>query len=183
MDDVHSSNVVEWIFPDFKDTAFTDCNEDEKSEIEIKLRKMQDEVDELKLEYQSKLQVVNSIIEKCKQPLLEIDADLIDLVNFLINKTVRKIIHKEIQSDPKIIKKIIKELCDLMQNKNGVMTVFVSEKDFNKMHGEDLELIPSIFIKSSDKLNEGDVIVKSNFCEIRAILNERINKLIGIKNG
>ena len=151
---------------------------EEKSKIELETLA---ELENIKNEYKQKIELMTNIVTKLEEPLARLDDELIELMQEIIKKSVKKIILKEIKSDSKLISKMIKELTALIRNQNGLITVYLSEADYKRLKGEKNKKTSFLFIVDPS-LMEGDIIVKSNHAEVRAILNNRINQLLGIKN-
>lgn len=138
------------------------------------------EVEKLKNEYEGKIQLLNAVLSRLENPLASLDTEVVEMLRLIIKKTVKKLIFKELKTDKNLMNKIIKELEELIQAQSGVITILLSETDFNRLNLK--EKSSSKVFKINSNLNEGDVIINSNCGEIRAILNERINQLIGITN-
>lgn len=188
-----------WNFPDLKELSHEDVNslivnnvsipkeekfkikeaEQENNENEQSSVKQDNELENIKNEYNKKIELVNNLLVSLEKPLTLLDGELIELIQYIIAKSVKNIIYKEIKTDSKLMNKIVKELSSLIDSKNGVVTIYLSEVDFNRLTEHDNS--PSTIFKVNNSLSEGDIIIKSNFSEIRAVLNERINHLLGIK--
>lgn len=137
------------------------------------------EVEKLKQEYETKIQLVNQLISKFENPLVNLDKELMELIQYIIKKSIKSLIYKEMKTDTKIVNRIIRELVELIQSRSGMISIYLSEADYQRLNNE--ESYPSMVYKINSALSQGDIIVKSNFTEIRAILNDRINQLLGIK--
>jgi flagellar biosynthesis/type III secretory pathway protein FliH len=137
------------------------------------------DLENLKKEYEKKLNIVNNLVQKFETPLLNMDQETVELIQYIIKKAAKNIIYKELTADTKLIKKIVKEIHELINARNGMVTAFLSEVDYNRLN--ETEESQSLIYKIDPSLTEGDVVLKSNHSEIRAILNDRINQILGIK--
>jgi flagellar biosynthesis/type III secretory pathway protein FliH len=137
------------------------------------------EIENIKTEYHEKIGVINTIIEKLKYPMSIIDDQLIEMVIDIIKKVVMKIIHKEIQGDPSIINNMIKELTSIVNAKDGMVSIYLSQDDYQ--HLTKTEGMQEKTVSVDNTLKKGDIIVKSNFSEVRALMNERIDHLLRIQ--
>lgn len=202
MADVPSDEYVEYLFPDLGLNDFDgnlndliiknvssligqdntnkqqDAQPSQQQDAEITRQK--EEIEKLKNEYEAKIVLINSLLAKLENPLAEIDKEIVEMLRLVIKKTVKKLIYKEIKTDKTLMNKVIAELEDLIQSKNGMVTIYLSEADYKRINQEKIPAVKNIKVDTS--LNVGDVIVNSNTTEIRAILNERINQLIGEVN-
>lgn len=184
--------INEWIFPDVNVALEEEVNNallgtdipksipKEEDPDHLAVLALRAELEEMKLEYANRIDLLNTIFKKLEHPLSILDKEMVDLMQDIIKKTVKKIIHKEMKSDSKILPKIIDELKILMNEKNSTVTVSLSEVDYKRLKTN--ENNPSMAITVNPALNQGDVIIKSNLHEIRSIIDERIDKLFGTKN-
>jgi flagellar biosynthesis/type III secretory pathway protein FliH len=138
------------------------------------------ELEKLKSDYESRLVYLNNIIDKLKTPLSIIDAELLEVIQDIIKKMTKRIICKEITTDPNIFTQIINDLKSMLDTKDGMITIYLSEKDYHQFNTSNHHTLGLTNIDSS--LNQGDVIIKSNFAEIRALLDDRIEQLIRIQH-
>lgn len=187
--------LTEWSFPKMeivvKDVIFHSdqvTHEREQNETEeknntaaLEQQAARMEIENIKKDYFRKIAILNHVLGQVEKPLATLDKELTDTLQEILKTAIRKIVLKELEMDPDLMKKMIEELCMLIENQNGVLNVFLSEEDFKKL-SHDFEQ-KNIVLKVNPSLTEGDVIVKSNMNEIRAILPDRINQLLGIKNG
>ncbi len=193
VDEFCQEDSVEWSFPDLELFIKTDFealyeentnNSDGKitleNEKEDKLDNLIKENEVLKRDYQEKIALVDTVLTKLKNPISQPDKDMMELMQNVIKMAVKKIIYKEIKSDPKLVNKIIDELTALVDSHDGMVYVMVSEIDYNRLL-PDYDKSKHI-LKVNPMLKEGDVIIKSNFSEIQAVLNDRINQVLGIKH-
>lgn len=148
-----------------------------KEQQEIALK--HSELEQAKTEYQNKIQLIDTMVNKLKNPLSIIDEDLIEVIHDLIRKISSKIIHREIKTDPSLLSSMINELKSLVDAGDGMISISLAENDFERLK---LASDKSIALANVDpSISEGDIIVKSNFSEVRAILNERIDQLLRIQ--
>ena len=132
-----------------------------------------------KLQYQEKNQILSNIFQKLDDSLAVFDKELVDMMQDIIKRSVKKIIYKEVKTDAKLIEKMIQELKPLIQSHNGIINVFLSEVDYKRLDINKQDASMSVHVNPS--LAAGDIIIKSNFSEVRAILSERIDKVFGAK--
>ncbi len=190
IDPSDSEEFTEWMFPLID--IVEESNEDEKivdvmgnettsTEKLLEEKRIENdiEIQKLKKELNDKSELLNKIIKKLEGNLDFVDKDFIDLIHNIIKKMVKNIINKEIKSDSKIVNKIILDLKELIHEKNGMVSVFLSEIDFKRFNKNETKDLLSVKVDPS--LNEGDVILKSNHTEIHAMLNERLEKMLGNK--
>lgn len=130
--------------------------------------------------YAMKMEILSNISKKLENPLMLLDDDLVDLIQEMLKKAVSKIINKEIKSDIKLVKSMIEELKASIPAQEGIMTIYLSERDHKRIMTGD-EPSENYVIKANPSLNDGDIIIKSNKAEIKAILSDRIEKLFGTK--
>ena len=134
------------------------------------------ELEILKCEYSEKLNLVNQILTKFENPMLVFDAELAQILQDIIKKIVKNIIHKEIKKTPNLLNGMIEEIEKLIHQENGLVTVSLSETDYKRFVFDNK--LPNASIHINSKLRGGDIIVKSNFTEVRAILNARLDRII-----
>ncbi len=181
---VGTEELNEWAFPDLDSSGkFLRPAEIEKEkkrkEQELRIQKLKQEADALIKEYEAKMLLVAELFKQLENPLSVVDDEVLGMFQDIIKKAVKRIIHKEIEADPKIINDIVKELSDIIVTKNGVINVLLSEADYKRL---DLSASAATHVvKASPELAEGDVIVKSHAKEIRAVLNDRIEQIFGMK--
>ena len=193
IDPVNSEEIQEWKFPQIdisrheedliesvkeNENEFDNQDEDDHAMIERQKQEVL-ELERQKEELKNKIAIIDKISDQLKDPLHFVNEDLIDLIQIVIKKAVKNIISKEIKSDSSLINKMIDGLKELIQEKNGMINVFMSEIDFKRFNHDETDNM--IFVKSDGSLSEGDLIVKSNHAEIRAILTERLDKMIGVR--
>jgi len=155
--------------------------EDQKNAAETAINQINLEVESIKSEFFRKIAIVNQILKQLEDPISILDKELTDIMQDIIKNAIKKIVLKEIQTDPKLMEKIIDEFSMMVQSQSGMINVFLSETDYNKISA-DYDQTNKV-LKINPSLSEGDVVIKSNLNEIRAILDERINQVLGIKNG
>lgn len=190
VDEFCREESTEWSFPDLElfikadyETIYNDdavqSSDPEKDKNNL-LADLINENEKLKSDYQKKNALLDTLITQFKNPIALLDKDMMELVQYVIKSAVKKIIYKEIKSDTKLINKIVTELTALLDSHHGMVTVMLSEEDYNRLMTDyDKSMM---ILKINPALNEGDVIIKSNFTEIHAILNDRINQVLGTKN-
>jgi hypothetical protein len=143
------------------------------------ITKKEDELNLIKLEYEKKLELLNQVTQKLENPLAIINEQMIETVHFIIKKCVRCLIYKEIKSDPKLINRISKEVSELITAEDGMISIQISEADYSRL-SDSIDNSKWIY-KVNPDLSEGDVIVQTKYAEVRAILNTRLNQMIGTK--
>lgn len=134
----------------------------------------------VKKEYEEKISHLNELLAKLKNPISILDEEIIDLMQDIVKKVVKKIIHHEVSQDPHLIKEMIEELCGALDEKNGMVEVAISSDDYANMIDEEFK--ESLQLHQLDSLKSGDIIIKSNFTEIRALLNDRIEQLVRVQH-
>lgn len=150
MEDIFIENENEWIFPKIelsiqpndkkpqeKNKIIDNENQNEHIEkmiIENQAKKL--EIEMIKAEYEKKIAIVDNMLKQLERPLSVIDDDLIEIINQIIKKTVKNLIYKEIKSDPKLLIKIINTLSESIQEKGGLITIYLSQSDYNRLFDE-----------------------------------------------
>jgi flagellar biosynthesis/type III secretory pathway protein FliH len=140
-----------------------------------------EEMELVKSEFDRKIKSINSVMSAIESPLSIFDDEMIDLIQVMMKKVVKKIIYKEVNVDPDLIIKMVEELKKLFQAQTGVTAVYLSDPDFQLIDHNNIN--PEIVISMDASLDPGDIIIKSNYSEIQAIVNERIDHLLGIHYG
>jgi hypothetical protein len=140
------------------------------AENELALQKREDEL-------KAKNQLLDHLLTKLHDPLLFVDDQLINIMQDLIKKLVIKIVHKEINTDPEVLLKMIDSMKKLIIDQHGIVNVYLSEDDFKliKTNPDDKNQV----IQVNNNLKNGDIIIKTNDTEIRAILNDQVDLLMG----
>ena len=203
MSETYSEKICEFDFPEMEslseaigpENEITDVIENEvkvseKSIEELKQKEMEEEAKNAvaklesdllnaKNEYEKKISLINSIIGKLENPLSLIDDEMLELIHYIIKKSVKNLIYKEIKTDSKLINRIVRELAELIHAKNGMLMIHLSEADYSRLKDKSSE--PNMTYKINPTLSEGDIIVESNYSEIKSILNERLNQILGVK--
>lgn len=186
-DAICESELNEWIFPHVQIEVKQEepqqnvmTEEQKNAMMEEHLLPLKLELQAIKVEYEHKINLLNDIQVKLGNALAIFDNELIDLIQDIIKKSVKKIIYKEIKADAKLIVKIINELKSTISSQNGIINVNLSEVDYERL--KDDNSTQGTVINADSLLQEGDVVIKSNFTEIRSILNNRIDKMLGLKN-
>jgi len=138
------------------------------------------ELDNLKREYESKIVILDNLLNKLKNPTSILDEELTELIQDIIRKIAKNIICREIEADKHLLPQMINELKALIDAKNGILSIYMSPSDFARLDSEKNNL--SGLTNVDNELGTGDIIIKSNFAEVRALLNERIEQLIRIQH-
>jgi|SRR5579885_266275 flagellar biosynthesis/type III secretory pathway protein FliH len=138
------------------------------------------EIEQLRQDYESRLSVLANLLNKLKNPASIIDEELIELIQDIVKKISKRIILKEIAVDPSLFSHMINELRGLIDSKNGMITVYLSEQDYQRLDSDKCHMTGLANI--DNQLNEGDIVIKSNFAEVRALLDDRIDQLIRIQH-
>lgn len=143
----------------------------------------EDEFNKLNLlrnEYETKIKLINNIFVKVTEISNHLDAEVINILDGIIRSSVKKIILREISFDSKIIADMIDALKSLLDHDQEYLTIHVSPTDYLSLSSDDTDNVKNL--KEDKSLNSGDIIVKSKYGEVRAIIDERINELIRISN-
>lgn len=198
MGDDYTTDVYEWAFPDVDSISNDDdgnlsvienemdsevLNQSESLESdnqEVSLIS-NNEIETIKAELAAKIGILNTIIKKLKYPMSIVDDELIEILLEIIKKVVTKLIHREINSDANLMNQMISELTSLIQTKDGMVTIYTSAQDYQRLNNDNVP--PLNLICVDDALKEGDILIKSNTSEVRAMLNERIDNLLRIQYG
>ncbi len=138
------------------------------------------ELDNLKREYEARINILNNLLNKLKNPTSILDEELIELIQDIVRKIAKKIICREIETDKTLLPQMINELKALIDAKNGILSINLSQADYARLEAEQNQLSNLMSVDSN--LQVGDIIVKSNFAEVRAVLNDRIEQLIRIQH-
>jgi len=138
------------------------------------------ELDNLKREYEARINILDNLLNKLKNPTSILDEELIELIQDIVRKIARKIICREIEMDKTLLPQMINELKTLIDTKNGILSINLSQADYARLEAEQNQLSNLMSVDSN--LQMGDIIVKSNFAEVRAGLNDRIEQLIRIQH-
>lgn len=137
-------------------------------------------LDKLKLECEARLDTLDKMINKLKSPASLLGDELIELVEDIIRKVVKKIIFKEISTDNTVLPNMINELKSLIDTKNGMTAVYLSAQDYQLLEEDKKQAMGLIEVDAA--LSSGDIVIKSNYAEVRALLNERMDQVIRIEN-
>ncbi len=133
------------------------------------------QLENLKKDFLNKVDILNKIFDELKSSSISIDEEMINLIDQVVKKAVKKIILKEIGADSTILPNMIGKLKNLIQEKNSVLTIYISQDDHQVIMQENL--LPDELLSVNPDLTQGDIIVKSHFSEISAILDERIEAI------
>lgn len=137
-------------------------------------------LEDLKKDFLNKIAILNKIFEELKNSPISIDEETIALIESVVKKSVKKLIHKEMQNDDSILPQMIGHLKSLIEEKSNVLNIYVSHDDYQ--HIMEGNLLPNDSLSINPSLNSGDIVIKSNFTEISAILDERIEALIKVNH-
>lgn len=113
-----------------------------------------------------------------KTLLSEIDASLLGNIVALVRKTVKKVVDRELALDGNVLKDMIDASLAKIHRDDDVCVVHISEAD-QSIFAEAVPL-QHVVIKTDATLQKGDYVIKSRFSELEAILEQRINTLLGI---
>lgn len=187
-DDDLKEKVNEWAFPDINQIVTFESQQNmlekkRQAEHDQKLKQLeqrQQEMESTKKQYEEKIDFLHKIFSNLQNPLVLIDNEMIEIFDQIIQKIVKKILIKEIKSDPKLLVGMIEELKTMIQQQdNNMLTILLSSEDFKSFKTDTKD--KSISVKEEATLQTGDIIIKSNSAEIRALIDERIEKLMSIK--
>lgn len=191
-DPTDAEDIAEWMFPEIdysldeeilKD-KYQDGSNDAEVEEEDELIKEEllvktTELENLKFEEKQKIEIINNIFRKLEESLSFLDKEFIEILQNIVRNATKNIILKEIDIDPDTISRMVNGLKELIHEKNGMINVFLSETDYKRLNKDEINDLTSIKIDSS--LGCGDIIIKSSLAEIQALLNDRLDKMLGIK--
>lgn len=180
-----------WMFPDIdiwnpdeleEEPEIEAITEDESAPVDEKelendriLAEKMIHLETLKSDFLNRMAVLNKIFEELKNSPISIDEETITLIDTVVKKSVKKLIHKEMKNDDKILPQMIEHLKSLVEDRRSVLNIYVCNDDYQKlMEGN---LLPADSLSIDPNLNTGDIIIKSNFTEISAILDERLEAL------
>jgi flagellar biosynthesis/type III secretory pathway protein FliH len=138
------------------------------------------EAEQTKILFEKKIATVNKLISKLNDTVSIIDKELFEIIQDIIRKTVKKIILKEIKTDPQLLNNMIAELKTVISEQNGVINIYLSETDYQKINSAEQD--PVLAVNVLPTLAEGDIVIKCNTTEIRAILSDRIDNLLQAEN-
>lgn len=196
--DIKKEQINAWDFPDLgvfqfpeenfittDNLAATLANKEKelienKNKLDEEIKKqaiLQAELKKLKEEYTHKLKTVNHLLDKLQDPITMIDGEIFLLIQDMLKKSIKRIIQKEINDDNGLIDKMIAELKAIIPMQDGMITVYVSQTDYDRLQDDTSH--SSTVVKTNEELQPGDIIIKTHFTEIRALLNERIDQLVG----
>lgn len=138
------------------------------------------ELNKLKIDYEAKISIVNKLLAKLSDLTNNLDNEVIQLLENIIKTSVKKIILKEISLDNQIISKMIEDLKGMLDHEQEYIAIQVSQSDYTVLTQDNNANIAALKVDPS--LNSGDVIVKSKFGEVNALINDRINELFRTNN-
>lgn len=176
-----------WQFPDvnFLSYAFTaedeeEGEEDENEEAFIENANQASALEILKNEYQTKVTFLNEIISRLKAPILNIDQSTIEIMEEIIKKLTMRLIKKELAAEPQQFRTMVDDLNKLISQQNETSQVFVSKADYQNLINNEQNANLNLCIDES--LTSGDVVIKSKYSELRAILTERVDQLMSLSH-
>lgn len=143
-------------------------------------RALLDEAKKLKQEYESRIHIADTILSKLKTPISMLDEEVMEFLQDIVKKVAKRIICREIALDPSILRSIIDELASLIDSKNGLIAIYLSSEDYHCLNTH--QSTADGLVQINESLSQGDVIIKSQFAEVRALLNERIDQLVRIQH-
>lgn len=188
-DNTLTLDISDWMFPQ---VDLTDANmkaasaaalskkEADLNQRENAVAQREAQVNQLKIEYEEKIQIVNQIIAKAETPVAALDDELIELLNTVVKKAVKSIIYKEMKGSTTVLTDMINELSKLLKTNSSMITIQLSADDAKKVKSN--QLAENTVIKVDEALATGDVVIQSSLGEVHAILDERLDKLIGQSN-
>lgn len=138
------------------------------------------ELTRLKSEYEEKISIYNKLSAKLAEITNNLDNDVIQILENIIKSSVKKIILKEISLDNQVISKMIEHLKSMLDHEQEYIAIQVSQSDYTALTQDNNANLSALKVDPS--LNSGDVIVKSKFGEVNALIDERINELFRISN-
>lgn len=205
MDQDFLKQAYEWNFPEVDLEAQTDLDEslqtidkdvnqdtyskqelaelERNRELELRAKEnslLRDEIEVLKTNFQSQVEVMVKLVNKLRNPVSIIDEEIVELLQDIIKKLTKRIICKEISAAPETLTQMINELRSLIEAKNGLIAIHLSNNDHSRLDALKNQFSGIACIDNN--LNDGDIIIKSNFGEVRALLNERIEQLIRVEH-
>lgn len=124
------------------------------------------------------IQYLDILGMQMKSLLMEIDASLLVSMIALIRKTVKKIALKELEIDENALKEMIGVSLAKINKDDETCIIHISEQDQSIF--EDSTPLQHVVIKTDATLQKGDYVIKSKFSELEAILEQRINTLLGM---
>ena len=169
-----------WAFPDINPRHDALIDENEAPDVAVlmqELATLRKDYQALYNEYEQNKQISMAIFERLTQSSKYIEDELIDEIRNIINSICNKLIQRELLQDQQLLVDIIEHLKKSLDNNNGPISIYVCEKDYNTLKSVAHPL--SDVVKVDKLLNVGDVILQSNVSEIRAVINENINNLLG----
>lgn len=143
------------------------------------LQQKEAELTQLKHEYSERINLSNQVLAHLANQVRLIDEEVLDCINDIIRKVTFKIIHQELKQDAELLPKMLRRLLDEVPEQKAPVTVFVSSADKEQL----AEMTADNVIWQTDaNLNSGDIIVKTHIAEVRAVLSERIDHLLGLSH-
>jgi flagellar biosynthesis/type III secretory pathway protein FliH len=175
--ETHQFDTDRFLFGDGEGAVFEAPKEPTPEEKLAALKEQyEQELVAIKKEYIEKAELLNQTIKKINQAADQLDAEFTQLVEAMIKRIATKIIGREIELDKMLLPKIIEELKGNLHTGNGPVRIYLSATDFAKLELND----PAVQINIDDTLQSGDVVIKTTYNEIYALLSERIDRLMRI---
>ncbi len=143
------------------------------------LQQKEAELAQLKHEYSERINLSNQVLAHLANQVRLIDEEVLGFINDIIRKVALRIIHQELKQDADLLPKMLRSLLDEVPEQKAPITVFISNADKEQL----AEMTADNLIWQTDaNLNSGDMIVKTHIAEVRAILSERIDNLLGLSH-
>lgn len=182
----HDKNPFEvWNFPAFEDNgdSIEPSGLEESGDINVYIPSDDSvplvlNVPEDKSAFLEQIQYLDILGMQMKKLLMEIDASLLVSMIALIRKTVKKIVLKELEIDENALKEMIGVSLAKINRDDETCIIHISEQDQSIF--ENTTPLQHVVIKTDATLQKGDYVIKSKLSELEAILEQRINTLLGI---
>ena len=125
------------------------------------------------------LHYLESLGLKMQGLLDEIDEHFITNILLLIRKTVKKIILKELTVDDQLFREMVLQVVDKIKPLPDSCVVNVSQDDLALFQQNPLSFLT---VEVNPRLEKGDFLIKTPFTEVEALLEKRINLLLGLNS-
>lgn len=171
----------DWKFPDINPANLQMLDQDEKLDVQKLLNELailKKDYQALSIEFEANKKISTAICERLTQANSYIDEELIEVIKNIVNAISKKIIQRELMQDKTLIIEIIENLQKALDANNGPISIYVCEKDFNNLKNEGHPFAQ--VVKVDKLLNIGDVIIQSNMNEIKAVISESVENLLGV---
>jgi flagellar biosynthesis/type III secretory pathway protein FliH len=191
-----------WHFPEINDFDFSDGNHTDtlinpeltKSCLEEKIQQVDTHLAELKLQrlnlatkekqadlarrrFKKQSQVLSQVTKHLLNPLHVLDTKMLGFINELIKKITQKLILQAIAFNPQTFADMIQTLTTELPDAKDIIEIQVSSANFLNLRDSGL----SALLTENGDLTEGDIIVKTQFGEVQALLSTRLDHLLGIE--